>query len=225
MSVTPYYFLDEEIPVFGIFGFDDNGCHCGNPECKAVGKHPIASNWQHTPIWSEVQLEVIELSGQFDSGYGVLVNGLLIVDIDSRNGGVKSFEKLCADLEIDLLGMAGLAVATGSGQGSMHLYFKAPKGVPMVQHHKEYDGIDFKSSGYVVGPGSLHASGNNYTVIHGEPSEIELAPTKLIELLKKPETYRADYKGEPLDVTDSDIESMLSYVDPDCDHETWYRFP
>jgi hypothetical protein len=223
MSVTPYYFLDEEIPVFGIFGFDDNGCHCGNPECKAVGKHPIASNWQHTPIWSEEQLEVIELSGQFDSGYGVLVNGLLIVDIDSRNGGVKSFEKLCADLEMDLLGMAGLAVATGSGQGSMHLYFKAPKGVPMVQHHKEYDGIDFKSSGYVVGPGSLHASGNSYTVIHGEPSEIELAPTKLIELLKKPETYRAEYKGEPLDVTDSDIESMLSYVDPDCDHETWYR--
>lgn len=219
-----YWFLEEEIKVFGLYGFDSEGnCECGNPECQASGKHPIASNWNHTPLWSDEQLEVMEMSGQFDSGYGVMVNGLIIIDVDARNGGVKSFEKLCADLETDFLGQAGLAVATGSGQGSMHLYFKAPQGVPLMQHHKEYEGIDFKSSGFVVGPNSKHVSGNIYEPLHGSPGEIEDAPQCLIDLLKKPETHRAEFKGEPIDVTDSDIEEMLSFVDPDCDHETWYR--
>lgn len=218
-----YDFLDEEIPVFGLYGFDENGCHCGNGDCQAIGKHPQASNWVHTPIWSDEQLEVIEMSGQFDSGYGVLVKGLLIIDVDARNGGVDSFQKLCVDLEIDFLGESGLAVATGSGQGSMHLYFRAPQGIALVQHHNKYDGIDFKSSGFVVGPESKHASGNFYEVLHGSPSDIKDAPQKLVELLKKPETYRADYKGHSLDVNDSDIKEMLSHVDPDCDHETWYR--
>lgn len=219
-----YWFLEEGIKVFGLYGFDSEGnCECGNPECQAAGKHPVASNWQHTPLWSDEQLEVMEMSGQFDSGYGVMVNGLLIIDVDARNGGVKSFEKLCTDLETDFLGQAGLAVATGSGQGSMHLYFKAPQGVPLMQHHKEYEGIDFKSSGFVVGPNSKHVSGNIYEPLHGSPGEIEDAPQCLIDLLKKPETHRAEFKGEPIDVTDSDIEEMLSFVDPDCDHETWYR--
>lgn len=219
-----YWFLEEEIKVFGLYGFDSEGnCECGNPDCPAAGKHPNFSSWQHTPLWSDEQLEVMEMSGQFDSGYGVMVNGLLIIDVDARNGGVKSFEKLCADLEIDFLGQAGLAVATGSGQGSMHLYFKAPQGVPLMQHHKEYEGIDFKSSGFVVGPNSKHVSGNIYEPLHGSPGEIEDAPQRLIDLLKKPETHRAEFKGEPIDVTDSDIEEMLSFVDPDCDHETWYR--
>lgn len=219
-----YWFLDEEIRVFGLYSFDNEGnCACGNPECKAAGKHPSFSSWQHTPLWSEEQLEVMEMSGQFDSGYGVIVNGLIIIDVDARNGGVKSFEKLCKDLDIDFLGVAGLAVATGSGQGSMHLYFRAPEGVPLMQHHKEYEGIDFKSSGFVVGPNSRHASGNTYEAIHGSPAEIEESPPALIDLLRKPDTHRADYKGSPIDLTDNDIVEMLKHVEPDCDHETWYR--
>lgn len=219
-----YWFLDEGIKVFGLYGGDKEGnCACANPECNAAFKHPIASNWQHTPMWSDEQLEVMEMSGQFDTGYGVIVNGLIIIDVDARNGGVKSFEKLCKDLNTDFLGIAGLAVATGSGQGSMHLYFKAPEGVPLMQHHKEYEGIDFKSSGFVVGPNSKHASGNTYEAIHGSPAEINDAPQCIIDLLKKPDTHRADYKGAPIDVTDSDISEMLSFVDSDCDHEVWYR--
>jgi len=57
-------------------------------------KHPVAANWQHTPNWSEDQLEVMELTGQLTTGYGVLVQGLLVVDVDSKNGGVPSYEKL-----------------------------------------------------------------------------------------------------------------------------------
>ena len=218
-------FYDAGFRVFGLHGVDSKGnCECGNPECKALYKHPIVSNWQHTPEWSEEQFETMHEMGQFDTGYGVLVYGLLVVDVDARNGGVQSFEKLCADLSIDLLGLSGLAVSTGSGGGSMHLYFKAPESVAMVQSHKDYPGIDFKTSGFVVGPSSMHASGNIYETMHGHPDNIDMAPQKLVRLLKKPEHHRTEYNGESLDVTDDDIRSMLEYYqNSDLDYEEWIR--
>lgn len=221
--MNQYDFIDAGMRVFGLYGGASGACGCGNPECKAAYKHPIASNWQHTPEWSDEQLEVMEMGGQFSTGYGVMVRGLLVVDVDARNNGVPAFERLCADTGLDLLGLAGLAVSTGSGGGSMHLYFRAPADTALVQHHNSYPGIDFKSSGFVVGPGSMHASGNCYEAMHGHPDDITDAPAALLELLAKPDTHRADFHGSPLDVTDAELEEMLSHVSPDCDHETWYR--
>lgn len=208
--------------VFGLLGLRD---HDGTElDEKQRFKKPYSGGWQFTPDWSEEQFDTMHEMGQFDTGYGVLVNGLLVVDVDARNGGVESFEKLCKDLSLDLLGMAGLAVATGSGGGSMHLYFKAPEGVAMVQTHKDCPGIDFKTSGYVVGPSSLHASGSTYEVIHGHPDDIEDAPEPLIAILKKSDHHRTEYNGDPLDVTEQDIADMLSYYkNADLDYEEWIR--
>lgn len=223
MIKMQYDFLDNNIPIFGLHPIVNGKCSCGDDECPTTGKHPIASGWQHTPLWSDDQLDCMESLGHFDTGYGVLVSGLLVIDVDARNGGVESFEKLCAALQCDLLGDAGLAVATGSGNGSMHLYYRAPSAA-LMQHHNEYHGIDFKSSGYVVGPESLHASGSRYTVIHGAPSQITEAPDALIELLKKPEHYRAKYDGSTIDVTEKDIRDMLAhYRNDDLDYEQWIR--
>ncbi len=66
--------MDACYRIFGLHGGDGSGgCGCGNPECQAAYKHPIASNWQHTPEWSEEQIEVMEEMGQLDTGYGVIV--------------------------------------------------------------------------------------------------------------------------------------------------------
>lgn len=221
MIKTHYDFLDNEIPVFGLHGFTGEQCDCGNPECESLGKHPITSNWQHTPLWSDEQLECMESMDHFKSGYGVLVKGLLVVDVDARNGGVASFEKLCKNLQVDLLSTAGLAVATGSGQGSMHLYFKNPGNESLLQHHNSYPGIDLKSTGYVVGPESNHASGNKYEILHGSPSDIEDAPPELLAILKRPEHHRSEHNGEYVDVTDADIRDMLSHISPDAPHDEW----
>jgi len=176
-------FIDAGYRVFGLHGGTSDGhCGCGYDECKAAFKHPVASNWQLTPEWSDEQLEGLEALGQFDTGFGVLVWGLLVVDIDARNGGVKSFAKLCADVGLELTFNSGLVVQTGSGQGSMHIYYKAPANKSLVQTHKDYPGIDFKSSGFCVGPGSLHASGNKYQTLVGSPSEIGEAPDALVKL-------------------------------------------
>ena len=208
--------------VFGLHPITSDGrCGCGRKDCEAAGKHPLVSNWTSTPQWSEEQLEVMEETGQFDSGYGVLVRGLIVIDVDARNGGVESYERLIEDVP-EIAG-AGLIVETGSGGGSRHLYFKCDEGLALIQHHPDYPGIDFKSSGFVVGPGSKHVSGNTYKILTGSPSDIDRAPEVMIKGLSKPQRYRADINGATVDVSHSDIEDMLSYMNPDVEHEIWIR--
>jgi hypothetical protein len=91
----------------------------------------------------------MEAMGQFATGYGVLVNGLLVVDVDARNGGMDSYARLLESLPE--IGGAGLVVNTGSGNGSKHLYFSLPEPMALLQSLPGYPGIDFKSSGFVVG--------------------------------------------------------------------------
>ena len=96
-------FWKNGFPVFGLHGANSKGqCGCGHPSCQAAYKHPLVSNWQHTPHWSEDQLEVMIETGQFDTGYGVLIRGGLVIDIDARNGGVESMEMLFNDYAIKI---------------------------------------------------------------------------------------------------------------------------
>lgn len=220
--MNQYDYIESGLRVFGLYGADKNGnCECGNPDCKAAYKHPRLSNWQHTPHWSDDQLEVMDEMGQFKTGFGVLVSGLLVVDVDARNGGVASYERLCA--LVPAVAEAGFVVKTGSGSGSCHAYFSLSASVPMVQTHKEFPGIDFKTSGFVVGAGSLHASGNTYESTRGHPDDITPAPAALVELLRKPDLHRAAYDGVSVDLSDSEIRDMLACINPSCSHEQWIR--
>lgn len=215
-------FIESDIRVFPLWGVKEDGsCACGREDCQAILKHPRASNWQNSPEWSEDQVEALEESGQFDTGYGVVVSGLLVVDVDERNGGALGYAKLAED--VPEIASAGLVVKTGSGGKSKHLYFRLPESSALVQHHNDYPGIDFKSSGYVVGPGSLHKSGNRYEVLSGDPSEIDDAPATLVKMLVKPDRHRTTVDGKAVDVSEQDITDMLNAIDPDCDHETWIR--
>jgi hypothetical protein len=215
-------FIDAGFRVFPLWGFRGETCECDNPNCAAPGKHPRAANWQFTPQWDDDQVEAMELAGHFDSGYGVLCDGWLVVDVDARNGGVESFTKLCE--AIPEISGAGLIVTTGSGGGSRHLYFRAPsERVAMLQHLPDYPGLDFKTSGFVVGPGSRHVSGAIYEVAHGTPDDVDAAPIDLVEMLRKPDRHRAEFDGRVVDVSHSDIADMLAPIDPDCDYETWIK--
>lgn len=216
-------FLEAGMRVFALWPVQPDGsCGCGDPECESVGKHPRASNWQHTPLWSPDQIEVMEEMDQFATGYGVLVSpDLLVVDVDERNGGAESYQNLLED--IPEVSGAGMVVRTGSGGQSRHLYFKMPEQQALLQHLQQYPGIDFKSTGFVVGPGSLHVSGNNYEVLSGSPYDLEDAPADLLNKLSKPDRHRSSVNGQPVDVSLSDVESMLEAIDSDVDHETWIR--
>lgn len=217
---------DAGMHVFPLYGAtrDEHGdwrCDCGNPDCGAPFKHPRARNWQVTPHWDEEQLDNIEEAGWLKTGYGVLCKGLLVIDIDSRNGGQESYARL-VDAIPEVAG-AGMIVETGRGDGGKHLYFSLPDAVPMVTHLPGMPGLDAKSSGYVVGPGSLHASGGRYRIVYGGPDDIEPAPQALIDLLRKPERHRAEYEGRSVDVSHADIADMLAHIDPDCPYDQWIR--
>jgi len=215
--------LEAGMRVFALWPLTADGqCGCGDPTCDAAGKHPRASNWQHTPLWSEDQIEVMEEMDQFATGYGVLVSGgWLVIDVDERNGGAESYAKLLDD-HPEVAG-AGMIVRTGSGGQSKHLYFRLREDAAMMQHLDAYPGIDFKSTGFVVGPGSLHTSGHSYEILTGSPYDVDEAPSSLVQALTKPERHRASVNGTPVDVAEADIAAMLEHVDPDCDHETWIR--
>lgn len=217
-----YDYTEAGFRVFGIHGVDKNGhCECGRPGCEALFKHPRISNWQSVPHWSDEQLETFESLGHFKTGYGVLCQGWLIIDIDARNGGVESFKKLIN--RVPEAGSSVFVVNTGSGGGSQHHYFRLPETIALVQHHQDYPGLDFKSSGFVIGAGSLHASGAVYERERGFPQDISEAPEGLIHLLKKPERHRVTLEGADVDVSEKDISNLLEYVTPNLSYEEWVK--
>lgn len=219
-NLTDY--IEAGFRVMGLHSVDKNGCcTCGNKKCEALFKHPYSTSWQHSPHWSDEQLSTMHKLGQFDTGFGVLVNGYLIIDVDPRNGGNEGYAQLCSDTGIDFKEASGFVVATGGG--GWHIYFSNPDNLSLLTHHKSYKGIDFKSSGFVVGCGSMHKSGIAYEKEKGHPSEVTPPPQKLIDLLQRKETHRATVDGATVDVSDQELVNMLAVISPDIDYMDWVQ--
>lgn len=204
--------------VFGLHKIVDGKCTCDVPDCQAAGKHPRISSWQFTPDWSDEQLEVMEMSGQFATGFGVICDTFLIIDIDPRNGGVEGFAKLEKDTGLSFKELSSFVVATGGG--GWHIYFKNTTDKPLRKNLDKYPGIDFKSSGFVVGAGSLHRSGNEYEAEKGHPCDVNDAPQALIALLEKA-AFTAAEKTEFTEA--SEIETYLQHLSPNCGYEDWVK--
>ena len=76
-------FFENDFIVFPLHKIINGKCSCG---CSSAGKHPLHKNWQHTTHAEPIDSE-------YTTGYGVLVtNGLLVIDVDARNGGVESYD-------------------------------------------------------------------------------------------------------------------------------------
>jgi len=195
-------------------------CACGYPDCQALYKHPTQRGWQATPRWSQEQMENQEKAGFFNQGFGVLVDDHLVIDIDPRNGGDESYKKLCKNTGIDFIKESGFVVNTGGG--GQHIYFSHEPTEPLAGHLKDYPGIDFKSSGYVIGCGSLHISGNTYEKEKGFPDELTSTPKKLIDLLTKTYTASASSSNNGT-ASEKEIKDMLSFYknDESVTHDEW----
>lgn len=204
-------------------------CGCGDEECPAIGKHPRASNWQHTQPYAQDQLDYLEDFGgdffgnQLIDNHGVVVasSGLIIVDVDGRNGGFGSAERLAG-----IRDKAAYIVRTGSGNGE-HWYFTIPAewvGKSLSGTLRDYPGIDFKSTGFVVGVGCEHASGQRYESILGGPADTSEAPSELMQLLDRPERARFVHNGTTTDYSNDDLRSIVSAIpNSGRDYEKWIR--
>jgi len=205
--------------VFGLYGMSKGVCECGNNECEAFYKHPRVSNWQHTPRWSDDQIACMEMTGQVSTGFGVLCDGYLIIDIDPRNGGNEGYAQLVKDTGIDYKKHSAFVVATGGG--GWHIYYKHEGAERLHSHLKAYKGIDFKSSGFVVGASSRHASGNIYEVEEGFCDEVEPLPQVLFDLLVKKVTVKKEFCAISDEVTAEEIQEYLSFVPCADVYEDW----
>lgn len=212
-----YDYIEAGYHIFPLHTIINGKCDCGE-NCDSVGKHPVATSWQHTPAWSDEQLDNL-VKHMIKTGYGVLVGQHLVVDVDPRNGGKASYDKLCKDLGFDLIEKSGFTVTTG-GAG-WHIYFLRTEG-SFAQTLKEYPGIDFKTTGFVVGCGSLHASGMRYERLKGYPQDTNEAPSELLDLIKRKHFTRAIINGFDVDVTMADLKEMLGYYkNTDLHYDDW----
>lgn len=144
--------------MFPLWSVYNGQCSCSLPDCRNAGKHPKVSQWQdgingYVPTFGE--------------GYGIVTgeaSGIFVIDLDGDEA-VEAFDKLgpCPKT---------FSVRSGREALGIHRYFKYPAGETIKNDKGRKLGlhIDVRGEGgFIVGPGSPHASGNVYTVLEKTP--------------------------------------------------------
>jgi hypothetical protein len=184
------------------------------------GKVPTDLAWQKRCYDSA---ELAANLGTCNLGVRIPPN-LLVVDVDPRNGGDESFKRLAEDAHLDV--NAYPRVRTG-GDG-LHVYMWLPEGSECVTHHDRYPGIDFKSSGQVVAPGSIHPlTGKAYVGEDLWMLALQVpANDALLSLLKRRERHQTDGGAHRAgELTPDMLAKNLDQLDPDNfgqgAHDAW----
>jgi len=224
MSINQLYdYAEGGFRIFPLWGMVSGKCECHDDECSNPGKHPRVSSWQNSPFNDDEQLDAMS-QYLVTTGFGVCLDAHLVLDIDPRNNGDKSFDKLCTDLGIDLRKESQFIVETGGG--GWHIYFKVPADQKLMAHHKDYPGVDFKNGtsggSFVVGGGSLHASGAEYTFEKGHPQDVDYAPDALLDMLQKREVRNKSLDG--VEVSNREIKDALEHLSPDASRDEWVSY-
>lgn len=198
-------------------------CGKGHKEPKDAGKHPaLPMKWNELSSsdeydikkwWAQPEPGKKYSKNEFipNPNYNIALHcsksGFFVIDVDPRSGGNKSYEKL-----IQLLDEKGLnlpeTVEAITGEYSMggepvrgrHIYFKCGTGESLVGNLENLGmpGIDIKYHGYVMLPPSKHFSGAHYEWFEGrDPWSIEIAqaPEELLNLIRKPRSYKPNAMG------------------------------
>jgi Bifunctional DNA primase/polymerase, N-terminal/AAA domain len=156
------YYASRGWPVLPLHSAEGHRCSCGEANCRSAGKHPRT---QHGLKDASTDPEQIIRWWQKWPGTNVgiatgVASGILVFDVDPRNGGDASYEQLRNELPAAFA--ERLEVQTGSG-GS-HLYYECPSTTPSRANIRP--GIDVKADGgYVVAPSSCHVSGSLYRFV------------------------------------------------------------
>ena len=145
----------------------DLGIIASDKSIKAAAAQAILNGWKVLPVKKRNKLPHFDLikRGHLDAtddwnlidfwfsvdsnmNYGIncQASGLLVLDVDFRNGGdIRDWMK------------PTYTVSTGDG---FHLYYRVDEELRFVG--QVGDGIDVKYKGFVVGEGSIHSNGNIY---------------------------------------------------------------
>ncbi len=170
-------------PVFEPRGI--GRCSCDTPLCHSIAKHPCVQNGLHdasrdrrtvTRWWTRRPKANVAIVTGLDSG-------LVVLDFDARHRGLETLQQI--QIEHGPLPKT-LLVATGGG--GLHYFFGYPDSEDVASGAAVLgSGADIRArGGYVVGPPSVHASGNRYRWING-PGDVDLAalPPSILTLLRE----------------------------------------
>jgi putative DNA primase/helicase len=144
--------------VFPCHSINKTGhCTCKDgPKCEHPGKHPLVAGGFHAATtdpnkirswwgkwpWANVAIATGKVSG------------LVVLDIDPRNGG--DLDKLPGNLP--------LTPTVETGGGGLHYYFQYPEDQDILSIQSLFPGVDVKADGgYVIAPPSRHISSEHYS--------------------------------------------------------------
>lgn len=186
-------------------------CSCGDPSCTSPGKHPRTRNGVKD---ATTNLDLIERwAGLYpDANWAVAtgqVSGVWVLDIDRKPNvdGQANFEAWLAQTQVPNPETHTVA----SGGGGWHLYFAAYEHVG--QRVNALPGVDVRGDGgYVLLPGSNHASGTDYALSRDVPPKV--ADNQLVALVRR---------SAPKPATSADRESILDAIPEGERNDTLFR--
>lgn len=154
----------------------------------ARSKRPVLKDWPNQA--TDNPETILEWFDREPAGnYGILADGLLIVDVDPGKGGDAWLSAHEEDLPETWRHQ--------TGSGGAHLLYLAPDGQAIGNRAGIAPGVDIRGvGGQIVGPGSIHPDGGAYEILTG-PDDCPLceAPPWLVRLALPPSTGSGHAQG------------------------------
>ena len=88
--------------LFPVYGIIDGKCDCGDDHLKdnSAGKHPMSSNGFKAATTDFAQIsDWISAFPNCNLGVNLKDSGLVVIDVDPRNGGEEAFDEFSRHLE------------------------------------------------------------------------------------------------------------------------------
>ena len=210
------------IPTFLTYGIDDlGGCECGRSDCKGPGKHPRSSGSDRGATSDPDRIKRETVSGEANIALHCGLAGLVVIDIDPRNGGWETLAKL----ENEFGSLDSLVVAE-TGGGGEHRYFRASPGVAYPSALGP--GVDLLSGPkYPIIPPSRHHSGGAYRWRRdSDPISagifLTALPDSVLASFAQAETGAPP--AEPIQESEAEVarlRSALESISADCPRNDW----
>lgn len=146
---------------------------------KPCSKLPLIRSWQNRATTDRDQI-LAWWDKWPDANIGILTgekSGILVVDIDPKNGGDESYEKLLRDRELPK------TATQRTGSGGSHLFFRYPDEPVKTRRGFPDIGIDISSNrAYAVAAPSVHENGSLYAWV-SDSLNLENIPSWLLDIL------------------------------------------
>lgn len=168
------------------------------PVAAGAKAPPLIAAWPAVAGTSAQMIHAQWIGPCADANIGIHCAGLLVLDVDVKNGGDATF----AVLE----DMLPATLTTRTPSGGRHLFFRLPEGHPGVANSvgKLGPGLDVRSTnGYVVAPGSTVPAGD-YTFVDAT-APIAAAPDWLVQRCG---VFTEREQREPVTVPDAPAEVL-----------------